>query len=57
MFSLIEEEHKKNSGEIAKELKRRSYIEFGQQGFEHEDFEERDIRSSRHYQDLPEADR
>ncbi|KAH1018260.1 hypothetical protein HUJ05_006065 [Dendroctonus ponderosae] len=57
MFSLIEEEHKKNSSEIAKELKRRSYIEFGQQGFEDEDCEERDLRSSRHYQDLPEADR
>lgn len=27
MFNLIEEEHKKNSNEIAKELKRRSYME------------------------------
>lgn len=62
MFSLIEEEHKKNSNEIAKELKRRSYIEFGHQSFEDEvtDFnraDERDIRNNRHFQELPEADR
>lgn len=29
MFNLIEDEHRKNSNEIAKELKRRSYMEGG----------------------------
>lgn len=29
MFNLIEDEHRKNSNEIAKELKRRSYMENG----------------------------
>lgn len=29
MFNLIEDEHRKNSSEIAKELKRRSYLEYG----------------------------
>lgn len=29
MFNLIEDEHRKNSNEIAKELKRRSYMESG----------------------------
>lgn len=62
MFSLIEEEHKKNSNEIAKELKRRSYVEFGRQSYDDEvtDFgrgDDRDHRSNRHYQDLPEAER
>ncbi|CAG9767843.1 unnamed protein product [Ceutorhynchus assimilis] len=62
MFSLIEEEHKKNSNEIAKELKRRSYVEFGQNTFEDEvtsfnRSDERDIRSSRRFQELSEADR
>ncbi|XP_076255233.1 uncharacterized protein LOC143193136 isoform X1 [Rhynchophorus ferrugineus] len=62
MFSLIEEEHKKNSNEIAKELKRRSYMDVGHQPFDdedtfHRDDERGDVRSSRQYQDLPEADR
>ncbi|XP_030754869.1 trichohyalin isoform X1 [Sitophilus oryzae] len=62
MFSLIEEEHKKNSNEIAKELKRRSYMDVGHHALEDqkESFrrsEEREVRSSRHYQDLPEAER
>lgn len=62
MFSLIEEEHKKNSNEIAKELKRRSYVEFGRQNYDDEvtDFsrgDDRDHRNNRHYQDLPEAER
>ncbi|CAG9862553.1 unnamed protein product [Phyllotreta striolata] len=52
MFSLIEEEHRKNSSEIAKELKRRSYMDGG-------NYDEEDDRSNRerHFQDLPEADR
>ncbi|XP_050293001.1 uncharacterized protein LOC126733652 [Anthonomus grandis grandis] len=62
MFSLIEEEHKKNSNEIAKELKRRSYVDFNDPSYQDEvtDFtrpDDRDIRNSRHYQELPEADR
>ncbi|KAL1489427.1 hypothetical protein ABEB36_014323 [Hypothenemus hampei] len=55
MFSLIEEEHKRNSNEIAKELKRRSYVDFDHHNFQDED--PSDLRSNRHFQDLPEADR
>ncbi|XP_066144895.1 uncharacterized protein [Euwallacea fornicatus] len=63
MFSLIEEEHKKNSNEIAKELKRRSYVDFDHQSFDDEvtDFGRADEgelnRNNRHFQDLPESDR
>ncbi|KAJ8969628.1 hypothetical protein NQ314_001664, partial [Rhamnusium bicolor] len=57
MFSLIEEEHRKNSNEIAKELKRRSYMEGNHFDEDIARFErERDIRD-RHFQDLPESDR
>ncbi|KAG5866708.1 hypothetical protein JTB14_033348 [Gonioctena quinquepunctata] len=52
MFSLIEEEHRKNSNEIAKELKRRSYMD----GNGYEDEIER-FTNNRHYQELPESDR
>lgn len=50
MFSLIEEEHKKNSNEIAKELKRRSYMDGGN-NYEGEFYKERS------YQELPESER
>lgn len=49
MFSLIEEEHKKNSNEIAKELKRRSYME-------NNNYDE-DYFKDRSYQELPESER
>nr|XP_022901054.1 uncharacterized protein LOC111414103 [Onthophagus taurus]XP_022901055.1 uncharacterized protein LOC111414103 [Onthophagus taurus] len=49
MFNLLEEEHKKNSSEIAKELKRRSYLDGN-----HSDFTE--IHNQR-FLDLPESDR
>lgn len=52
MFSLIEEEHRKNSSEIAKELKRRSYMDGGTY---EEDMDR--INRERHFQELPEADR
>lgn len=48
MFNLIEEEHKKNSNEIAKELKRRSYLESRTDDEYYRD---------RSYTDLPESDR
>ncbi|CAH0549472.1 unnamed protein product [Brassicogethes aeneus] len=52
MFSLLEEEHKKNSNEIAKELKRRSYLETSSY---HDGFDyprgPRDSRDPRHFQD------
>ncbi|KAJ8958052.1 hypothetical protein NQ318_002062 [Aromia moschata] len=57
MFSLIEEEHKKNSNEIAKELKRRSYMENSHFDDDPDKYErERDMRD-RHFQELPESDR
>lgn len=49
MFSLIEEEHRKNSNEIAKELKRRSYMD--NNNYEEEYFKDRS------YQELPESER
>lgn len=49
MFSLIEEEHRKNSNEIAKELKRRSYMD--NNNYEDEYFKDRS------YQELPESER
>lgn len=49
MFSLIEEEHRKNSNEIAKELKRRSYME----GCNYET----ESQKERFYHDLPESER
>ncbi|XP_056635551.1 trichohyalin [Diorhabda sublineata] len=54
MFSLIEEEHRKNSNEIAKELKRRSYMDSG--GYD-EDIERLNRDRDRHFQELPESDR
>lgn len=53
MFSLIEEEHRKNSNEIAKELKRRSYME--NNNYEEDFYRERD--RERAYTELPESDR
>lgn len=47
MFSLIEEEHRKNSNEIAKELKRRSYLETTHYDDEIEFERERDHRETR----------
>nr|XP_023015404.1 uncharacterized protein LOC111504914 [Leptinotarsa decemlineata] len=52
MFSLIEEEHRKNSNEIAKELKRRSYMD----GNTYEEDMDR-FNRDRYYQDMPESDR
>lgn len=49
MFSLIEEEHRKNSSEIAKELKRRSYLESSQYDDDYNGYNRE--RDSRHYQD------
>lgn len=51
MFSLIEEEHRKNSNEIAKELKRRSYME--NNGYGDEFYRDRD----RSFTELPESER
>ncbi|CAG9821444.1 unnamed protein product [Phaedon cochleariae] len=51
MFSLIEEEHRKNSNEIARELKRRSYMDGN------DEVERYSNNIDRHYQDFPEADR
>lgn len=48
MFNLIEEEHKKNSTEIAKELKRRSYLESRTDD---------DYYRDRSYTELPESER
>lgn len=50
MFSLIEEEHRKNSSEIAKELRRRSYIDGAS-------FEGEYPEKERSFQELPESDR
>ncbi|XP_060533696.1 uncharacterized protein LOC132706393 isoform X2 [Cylas formicarius] len=60
MFSLIEEEHRKNSNEIAKELKRRSYMEVNARSFDGESVNFRDNErdtKNRHFDDLPESDR
>lgn len=59
MFSLLEEEHRKNSNEIAKELKRRSYLDGNHFEDEVERYERdtRDAMRDRHFQELPESDR
>lgn len=49
MFNLIEEEHRKNSNEIAKELKRRSYMEQG--------VYEGEFNKERSFAELPESER
>ncbi|KAL3271152.1 hypothetical protein HHI36_021650 [Cryptolaemus montrouzieri] len=53
MFNLIEDEHRKNSNEIAREIKRRSYLE--QTNYEDELYKERE--RERTYHELPESDR
>ncbi|XP_072380179.1 uncharacterized protein [Diabrotica undecimpunctata] len=54
MFSLIEEEHRKNSNEIAKELKRRSYMDGGNYD---DDVDIIPNDRDRYYQELPESER
>lgn len=51
MFNLIEDEHRKNSNEIAREIKRRSYLE--STNYEEDGHKER----QKNYHELPESDR
>lgn len=55
MFNLAEEEHRKNSSEIAKELKRRSYMESN--NHDEEFARDKDHHHRSYIMDLPESDR